>query len=193
MVAAQIGTLGVGERKLGDGLLEAMGPDMLVIADRGFFSFEFWRDCLLTGADLLFRVPAGLRLPVLRALPDGSYLSEVAMHKVRSSGFKVLLKAARDPRNATHIPVRVIEYTVSPAQPGGTPETFRLITTIMDPDDVAAVELAAAYAERWEYEISLREIETQMLEPGGGLRSKSPELLRQELWGLLLATSPYDR
>ena len=57
----------------------------------------------------------------------------------------------------------------------------------MDPDDVTAVELAAAYAERWEYEISLREIETQMLEPGGGLRSKSPELLRQELWGLLLA------
>ena len=75
MVAAQIGTLGVGERELADGLLEAMGPDMLVIADRGFFSFEFWRDCLLTGADLLFRVPAGLKLPVLRALPDGSYLS----------------------------------------------------------------------------------------------------------------------
>jgi hypothetical protein len=157
------------------------------LADRGFFSFEFWRDCLLTGADLLFRVPAGLKLPVLRALPDGSYLSEVATHKVRSSGFKVPLEAARDPRNATHIPVRVIEYTVSPAQPGGTPETFRLITTIMGPGDVAAVELAAAYAERWEYEISLREIETQMLEPGGGLRSKSPELLRQELWGLLLA------
>jgi IS4 transposase len=83
--------------------------------------------------------------------------------------------------------VRVIEYTVSPGQAGGTPETFRLITTIMDPDDVTAVELAAAYAQRWEYEISLREIETQMLEPGGGLRSKSPELLRQELWGLLLA------
>jgi hypothetical protein len=187
VIAAQIGTLGVGERELAAGLQEAMGPDMLVIADRGFFSFEFWRDCLLTGADLLFRVPAGLKLPVLRALPDGSYLSEVATHKVRSSGFKVLLEAAGDPRNATHIPVRVIEYTVSPAQAGGTPETFRLITTILDPDEVTAIELAAAYSQRWEYEISLREIETQMLEPGGGLRSKSPELLRQELWGLLLA------
>jgi hypothetical protein len=187
VVAAQIGTLSVGERELAAGLLGAMGPGMLVITDRGFFSFEFWRDCLLTGADLLFRVPSGLKLPVLQALPDGSYLSEVATHKARSSGFKVPLETARDPRNATHIRVRVIEYTVSPALPGGTPETFRLITTIMDPDDVTAVELAAAYAERWEYEISLREIETQMLEPGGGLRSKSPELLRQELWGLLLA------
>ena len=94
---------------------------MLVIADRGFFSFEFWRDCLLTGADLLFRVPAGLKLPVLQTLPDGSYLSEVHTHKARGSGFKVPLEAAGDPRNATHIPVRVIEYTVSPAQPGGTP------------------------------------------------------------------------
>ena len=187
VVAAQIGTLGVGERELAAGLLEAMGPDMLVIADRGFFSFEFWRDCLLTGAGLLFRVPSGLKLPVLQALPDGSYLSEVTTHKVRSSGFKIPLETAGDPHNATHIRVRVIEYTVSPAQPGGAAETFRLITTIMDPDDVTAIELAAAYAERWEYEISLREIETQMLEPGGGLRSKSPELLRQELWGLLLA------
>ena len=159
---------------------------MLVIADRGFFSFEFWRDCLLTGADLLFRVPSGLKLPVLRVLPDGSYLSEVASHKTRSSGFKVPLEAAGDPRNATHIPVRVIEYTVSPGH-AGKPEAFRMVTTISDPDDVTAIELAAAYSERWEYEISLREIETQMLEPGGGLRSKSPELLRQELWGLLLA------
>jgi IS4 transposase len=76
---------------------------------------------------------------------------------------------------------------VAAGQAGGTPETFRLITTILDPDDVTAIELAAAYSQRWEYEISLREIETQMLEPGGGLRSKSPELVRQELWGLLLA------
>ena len=82
VVAAQIGTLGVGERELAAGLLEAMGPGMLVIADRGFFSFEFWRDCLLTGADLLFRVPSGLKLPVLQALPDGSYLSEIASPKV---------------------------------------------------------------------------------------------------------------
>jgi hypothetical protein len=187
VVAAQIGTLGVGERELAAGLLGAMGPDMLVIADRGFFSFELWRDCLLTGADLLFRVPAGLKLPVLRALPDGSYLSEVHTHKARGSGFRIPLAEASDPRNATHIPVRVIEYTVATGQAGGTPETFRLITTIFDPEDVTAIELAAAYSQRWEYEISLREIETQMLEPGGGLRSRSPELLRQELWGLLLA------
>jgi hypothetical protein len=186
-VAARIGTLSVGERELAAGLLEAVEPGMLVIADRGFFSFEFWRDCLLTGADLLFRVAAGLKLPVIQVLPDGSYLSEVASPKVRASGFKIPLAVAADPRNATHIPVRVIEYTVTTAGGRGKPETFRLITTILDPDDVTAIELAAAYQQRWEYEISLREIETQMLEPGTGLRSRTPELVRQELWGLLLA------
>jgi Transposase DDE domain len=186
VVAAQIGTLSVGERELAGGLLARMAPGMLVIADRGFFSFEFWRDCLLTGADLLFRAASGLKLPVTRVLPDGSYLSEIATHKVRSSGFKIPLATAADPRNATHIPVRVIEYTVTTAAARAKPEIFRLITTILDPDDVTAIELAA-YQQRWEYEISLREIETQMLQPGSGLRSRTPELVRQELWGLLLA------
>jgi hypothetical protein len=187
VVAAQIGTVSVGERELAGGLLDSMEPGMLVIADRGFFSFEFWLDCLLTGASLLFRVASGLKLPVTTVLPDGSYLSEVATHKVRSTGFKIPLAAAADPRNATHIPVRVIEYTVTTAGGRGKLETFRLITTILGPDDVTAVELAAAYQQRWEYEISLREIETQMLEPGSGLRSRTPALIRQELWGLLLA------
>jgi hypothetical protein len=187
VVAAEIGTVSVGEREVAAGLTGAMQPGMLVIADRGFFSFEFWRECLLTGADLLFRVASGLKLPVIRVLPDGSWLSEIATHKVRSSSFRVPLAAASDPRNATHIPVRVIEYTLTGSAGSGKPETFRLITTILDPDDVTAIELAAAYQQRWEYEISLREIETQMLEPGTGLRSKSPKLVRQELWGLLLA------
>ena len=187
VVAAEIGTVSVGEREPAAGLLHAMESGMLVIADRGFFSFEFWRECLLTGADLLFRVASGLKLPVVRVLPDGSYLSEIATHKVRSSGFRVPLEVASDPRNVTHIPVRVIEYTVTGGTGSGKPETFRLITTILDPDDVTAIELAAAYQQRWEYEISLREIETQMPEPGSGLRSKSPKLVRQELWGVLLA------
>ena len=187
VVAAEIGTLSAGERELAAGLRGSMEPDMLVIADRCFFSFEFWRECLVTGADLLFRVPAHLKLPVRESFPDGSYLSVITSPRARSSGYQVPLAVASDPRNATHIPVRVIEYTVTGNADSGKPETFRLVTTIFDPDDVTAVELAAAYQQRWEYEMSLREIETQMLEPGSGLRSKSPGLVRQELWGLLLA------
>jgi hypothetical protein len=81
----------------------------------------------------------------------------------------------------------VIEYTVTAAAGSREAEVFRLITTILDPDDLTAAELAAACHQRWEYEIALKEMETQMLEPGSGLRSKSPELVRQEMWGLLLA------
>ena len=66
-------------------------------------------------------------------------------------------------------------------------QVFRLVTTILDPHAVTALEPATAYQQRWEYEMSLREIETQLLEPGHGLRSKTPELVRQEFWALLLA------
>jgi len=158
-----------------------MQPGMLVMADRGFFSFSLWQECLATGADLLFRVPSGLKLPVRQVLPDGSYLSVVHSKITRSSGFEIPLSAVGDPLRATHIPVRVIEYTVTDSASGREPEIFRLVTTILDPEDVTSVELAGAYQQRWEYEMSLRETETQMLEPGAGLRSKSPELVRQEL------------
>ncbi|ONH33975.1 hypothetical protein BL254_18930 [Protofrankia sp. BMG5.30] len=80
----------------------------------------------------------------------------------------------------------MIEYTVATGD-GTSSETFRLVTTILDPADATALELAAVYQQRWEYELSLKEIETQLLAPGAGLRSKSPKMVRQEFWGLLLA------
>ena len=187
VVAAEIGTLSVGERELAEKLAPALEPGMLVMADRGFFSFELWAELMATGADLLFRVPAHLKLPPSEALPDGSFISEIRSPRTRSSGYRIPLSAVGDPQRATHIPVRVVEYTVTGTAEGRDPDVFRVITTILDPDDLAAAEIAAAYHERWEYEITLKEIETQMLEPGGGLRSRSPELIRQELWGLLLA------
>ena len=187
VVAAEIGTLGQGERELAEKLASSLEPGMLVIADRGFFSFQLWAEFMAAGADLLFRIASFVRLPRGEELPDGSYLSEISSRLVRSSGYRIPLAAVDDPRRATHIPVRVVEYTVNGGTEEREPEVFRVITTILDPEDVTAPEIAASYHERWEYEIALREIETQMLEPGTGLRSKSPELVRQEIWGLLLA------
>jgi len=186
VIAAEIGTVHVGEREIAGKLAGALQPGMLLIADRGFFSFQLWAEFMATGADLIFRIAAGVKLPPARILADGSYLSEVKAKKVKDSGYRIPLSVVGDPRRATHIPVRVIEYSVSGA-PGGAPETYRVITTILDPDEVTAVEIAAAYQERWEYEIALKEIETQMLDAGSGLRSRTPGLVRQELWGLLLA------
>ena len=187
VVAAEIGTVSVGEREIAEKLAPSLEPGMLVIADRGFYSFQLWAEFLASGADLLFRVASGIKLPASEVLPDGSYISVISSRSTRSSGFQIPLSTVQDPRHATHIPVRVIEYTVTAAASSSEAEVFRLITTILDPDDLTAAELAAAYQQRWEYEIALKEIETQMLGPGSGLRSKSPELVRQELWGLLLA------
>jgi Insertion element 4 transposase N-terminal/Transposase DDE domain len=186
VVAAVVGTIYDGERKLAAGLLAAVSPGMLVLADRGFFSFELWAQYLVTGTDLLWRVTAGIKLPVTEVLPDGSYLSVINSRKTRSASYRIPLSAVDDPRDATHIPVRVIEYTVT-GEGTEQSQTFRLITTILDCRAATAMELAAAYQQRWEYEMSLREIETQLLAPGQGLRSKTPELVRQEFWGLLLA------
>jgi hypothetical protein len=185
VVAATLGTIYEGERKLAAKLLSAVVPGMLVLADRGFFSFELWAQYLVTGADLLWRVTAGIKLPVTELLPDGSYLSVINSKKTRSASYRIPLSAVDDPRDATHIPVRVIEYTITGDETEQS-QVFRLVTTILDPHAVTALELAAAYQQRWEYEMSLREIETQLLEPGHGLRSKTPELVRQEFWALLL-------
>jgi hypothetical protein len=186
ILAAEHGTIYDGERKLAAALLGALTPQMLVLADRGYYAFDLWQQYMATGAQLLWRVPAGMKLTPTEILPGGSYLSVIASKKTRGSSYQVPLSAVSDPRDATHIPVRVVEYTIDGCGDKKT-EVFRLVTTILDPAAASAMELAAAYQQRWEYEMSLKEIETQLLEGGTGLRSKTPELVRQELWGLLLA------
>jgi hypothetical protein len=76
VVAAEIGTLEVGERELAGKLAPSMEPGMLVIADRGFFSFALWADLMATGADLLFRLASPVKLVPSKVLDDGSYISE---------------------------------------------------------------------------------------------------------------------
>jgi hypothetical protein len=74
---AQIGSIRHGERELAEALTSSLTPDMLVLADRGFFSYGLWRSYLLTDAALLWRLSKTTHLPVLQVLPDGSYLSEI--------------------------------------------------------------------------------------------------------------------
>jgi hypothetical protein len=92
-VAAALGTIYDGERKLAARLLSAVVPGMLVLADRGFFSFELEAQYLVTGADLLWRVTAGIKFPVTELLPDGSYLSVINSKKTRSAGYRILSRA----------------------------------------------------------------------------------------------------
>lgn len=185
VIAVQIGTIRTGERALAGALTGSLTPDMLVVADRGFYSFDLWRDYRSTGAELLWRLWATVRLPVLEVLPDGSYLSEIT-NQARGAKTRISADNIDDIQLATHIRVRVVEYQIDGHHESAEPsETFRIITSITDPEQASAAELADAYHQRWEIESTFREIETY-LRHGKGIRSKTPTMVRQEMYGLFI-------
>jgi len=141
------------------------------------------------GGGLLWRVKADLQLPVLELLPDGSYRSVLVSPKVKGKARQQLIEAARrgeDLDEDKARPVRVIEYEVPDREGDGTGELIALITTITDPRQAPAGALAHAYHERWEHETGNRQLKTYLRGPGRVLRSQSPDLVRQEIYGYLL-------
>ena len=166
------GPLSESEAVQAERLAARLGPGMLLLADRGYCGFPLWKKAASGGADLLWRARSNMRLPVLESLPDGSWMSVI-----RGNG------KDRN-RSLGSCPVRVIRYVL----PGsGKDETYTLITTLRDPALDPAAELAALYHQRWEIESAYDEVKTHMLGPGAMLRSKTPELVRQEFEGLMLA------
>jgi Insertion element 4 transposase N-terminal/Transposase DDE domain len=162
-----------GETTLARPALAALLPGMLCLADRQFFGYALWQEAAATGADLLWRVKRNLRLPRETVLGDGSYLTTVYPSE----------KSRR--HRAEGVRVRTIEYRlegIADAEP-----LYRLVTTILDPAQAPATDLAALYHERWEIEGALDELKTHLRGAGVVLRSKTPDLVRQEFWGLLLA------
>jgi hypothetical protein len=187
-LAAEIGAWSVGEKTLAARLYPRLRPDELLTADRNFYSFDAWSSAVRTGAALLWRAPTGLRLPVVAVLADGTYTSVLINPKIRGSRRERILAAARageqlDPEQA-HL-VRVVEYDVPDRDGNGTGELIALITTIIDPGQARADELAAAYHDRWEEETANDQLKTHLRGPGRVLRSKLPDLAYQEIWAWL--------
>lgn len=150
---------------------------------------ERWIPYRDTGADLLWRVSSTVQLPLVRWLPDGSYLS-VAFHpKMRGSRRTNIVSRAQqglaiDPSEG-HL-IRVVEYDVPDRTGNGTGELICVITSILDPVDATAEQLAGAYHQRWECEGLIDEVKTHQRGPAKVLRSQSPEMVRQEIWAFLL-------
>jgi hypothetical protein len=171
--ATQMDKFAVGENTLAKSVVPALRPAMLCMADRLFFGYDLWQAATKTGGDLLWRVKRTVRLDMEARLPDGSYLSHIYAN-------------TSDRRNRRKgIAVRVIEYRlegVKDAEP-----LYRLITTILDHRQAPAEELAALYHERWEIETTLDELKTHLRGAAIVLRSKTPELVKQEFFGLLMA------
>jgi hypothetical protein len=163
----------IGEITLAWEVIRNLRKGMLCLADRNFFGFELWREACSAGADLLWRVKKNVRLVACKRFEDGSYLAKI-------------YPSSKDRRNDTNaITVRVIDYRLV-----GVPDAepiYRLVTTIMDSEQAPAGEMAALYHERWEVETALDELKTHLRGSKIVLRSKTPELVRQEFYGLMMA------
>lgn len=173
LFGSEMGSYHQGELSLAKAVLPRLNQGMLCLADRNFAGYQLWRKAHEKGADLLWRAKDRLLLPCEKRLPDGSYLSSMYASK-------------KDRKHRTNAEVvRVIEYRlegVSVSEP-----LYRLVTTLLDPEQTPAQELAALYHERWEIETALDELKTHLRGPRIVLRSKTPELVRQEFYALLMA------
>jgi hypothetical protein len=173
LFSSQMSAYGTGEITLAKAVLPGLRKGMLCLADRQFFGFEFWNLALSRGADLLWRLKKNLRLPPEKRLADGSYLSRI-------------YPSEKDWRHKTNgVTVRVIDYFLEGV--AGSEPIYRLATSILDHEQAPAEELAALYHERWEIETALDELKTHLRGAKIVLRSKTPDLVRQEFYGLLLA------
>lgn len=162
-VDAEIGTYETGEVEMAARLVRSVSLNTLVLADRNFFGIDLWRRYVDgAGADVVWRIKGNVATRRQTFLADGGYLAKVG-----------------EGRQA--ITVRVIEYVVE-----GSEEIYRLATNLLDPQTAPALELARLYADRWEIEISYREIKVFQLD-GRSLRSRTEQGVRQEFWSVLTA------
>ena len=170
LFGAALGSYATGEITLAKQVVPHLGPGMLCLADRYFPGYALWKQTVETGAELVWRVRENIRFPVEERLPDGSFLSRFypRWNHGRPQG--------------EGIPVRVIDYEVL-----GKEERIRLVTSILDWKAAPADELAPLYLERWEFETALDEFKTHLRGARTVLRSQTPELVKQEVYGILLA------
>jgi hypothetical protein len=170
--AAALGPLSSSENALADELLSGLSAGMLCLADRGFYSFQRWQHARQTGAQLLWRVGAHMLLPREQRLADGSYLTRIYANQPDQ-------RAHRDAQQ-----VRVIEYQIDDGR-SDPEQRYRLLTTILEPDQAPAGELGVLYHERWELESTLDELKVHQRGPRVVLRSKAPDGVYQEAYGYL--------
>jgi hypothetical protein len=169
---AALGPLRSSENELAETLLGRLEPEMLCLADRGFYSFDRWQKARRTGAQLLWRVKTNMVLPREQRLADGSYLTRVYANQPDQ-------RAHRDGHQ-----VRVVEYQLDDGL-SDPEQRYRLLTTILEPEHAPAAELGVLYHERWEIENALDELKVHQRGPRVVLRSKAPDGVYQEAYGYL--------
>lgn len=171
--AVSIGTNHSSENVLALDVIPKLEPGTLCLADQLFMSWEIFDRAKSTGAELLFRARLDRVLPVEERLSDCSYLSTIyhSDDRKRTNGIKV----------------RVLEYDIAVTRDRQTTvHEYRLITTLIDEKSHPLRELAPLYHERWEIETMLDEVKTHLMN-GQPLRSRTPDLVKQEIYGMMMA------
>ena len=172
IVGLSAGAYSESELTLAKPLLSRLEPGMLCICDRGYLGLDAWQRSRERGAELLWRLKHNTVFHVEERLADGSFLSQ-------------LYESPNDRRKGLPgVRVRIIEYALDdPGRPQAA-ERYRLATTILDPELAPSEELAALYAQRWDIEISIREVKISQGRPQLVLRSRKPDGVIQELYGI---------
>jgi hypothetical protein len=167
---AEIGAYTTSELAMSKALVDRLEPGMVLLADRGFTGFELWQQGIATGADLIWRAKSNVKPRRIESLEDGSWLAEM-----RKNNSKL---------DSDHVVIRVVEYSIDDGS-GTEMGPFRLFTTLLDPAEVSAVDVTDSYRQRWEIESAFGELKTHQRGSKVVLRSKSPALVTQEIWGHL--------
>ena len=170
LFGAEMDRCDVGETTMARRIFSKLQRNMVCLADRNFLCYPLWEQAVATGAKLVWRAKLRLVIPKIRKLADGSYLAKLYPSP----------KHRRQDREG--ILVRLVDYRID-----GFRESYRLVTNILDPEKAPALELARLYSERWTIETAFDEIKTHLRGSKIVLRSKLPELVRQDVFGLLLA------
>ena len=170
MFDAELGPCTTSELALAKVLVDRLKPGMVLLADRGFTGFALWKQASATGADLIWRAKTSVTPRHIVTFDDGSWLGELRLNNTKLS--------------TEHVVVRVVDYDIDDGR-GAPSGPYRLFTTMVDPDEVTATELADAYGQRWEIESVFDELKTHQRGSKIVLRSKSPALVEQEIWGYL--------
>ncbi len=182
VMGATCAGIATGEQSLTGGLVPLLSEGMLVVADRNFCSHAALAQVLGTGAHVLWRVKADTDLPVLHVLHDGTYISRIA----DPAASRRLRRRGASGADIPGIGVRVIEYSLTTQDDTDASELFCLITDLTDPAQLTGPQAADAYRQRWQIETAFAELETGIRGgPAVVLRSKSPDMIRQEIYALL--------
>ena len=173
------GHAGFGGRPHGKGPAERQAPRRAVDPT---LSHGALTRVLATGAHVLWRARADIDLPVISVLDDGTYTSRVADPKTS----RRLRREGKSGADIPGITVRVIEYSVTTGADTDVCELFCLVTDLLDPRQLSAPQAAQAYGQRWRIETAFAELATGIRGgPAVVLRSKSPDMIRQELYAML--------